>query len=97
MLYNIVYNLFSLFNILYLLQNNHYFQPDDSNLILGNYQGDLVIRGVFSDNDQVMESVCQGPIVAVKPARDGNRVLVIEEGVWNNSCFLYSLQSTSIK
>ena len=72
------------------------FQPDDMSIVLGNYQGDLAIRSILTDEERVLEGVGNAPIVHVEPAKDGKRLLVVEEGVWRNACDLFSLQNMAV-
>uniref|UniRef100_H2Z2G7 Uncharacterized protein n=1 Tax=Ciona savignyi TaxID=51511 RepID=H2Z2G7_CIOSA len=73
------------------------FTPDDLSVVLGNYQGDLTVHSLDSDNDRVIENCAHAPIVCVQPARDGERLLLVAEGVFNNSCALFSMETLESK
>ena len=90
-------NLLVLIKKVYVFLNGSFcFQPDDTSLVLGNYQGDLTVRSLSTDEERVLEGVGHAPIIRVEPAKDGKRLLVIEEGVWRNACDLFSLQNMAV-
>ena len=66
-------------------------------IIMGNYQGDLTLRSLQTDQDRVIEGIGQAPIIRVEPAKDGKRLLVVEEGVWRNACTLFSMETLDSK
>ncbi|CAK8675992.1 unnamed protein product [Clavelina lepadiformis] len=71
------------------------FTPDNLSVILGNYQGDLTIHSIQSEQDRVLEGVANAPIVKVEPARDGKRLLIVEDGMWRRNCSLYSMHTSA--
>nr|CAB3267619.1 protein VPRBP [Phallusia mammillata] len=72
------------------------FSPDDSNMILGNYQGDLAIRSLHSEQDRVFEGCASAPIIKVEPANDDKRILFVAVGPWHSECSIFCLDKLEI-
>ena len=64
---------------------------------MGNYQGDITVRSLLTDEDRVIEGCSNAPIIHVEPARDGQRLLLVAEGVWRNECGLFIMDSLEAK
>nr|XP_039264269.1 DDB1- and CUL4-associated factor 1-like [Styela clava] len=67
------------------------FMPGDEQIVLGDYQGDVVIHNLYSAEDQVIQGVAGMPISALQPSRNGDSILVTAESIWANNCSLHSL------
>lgn len=67
------------------------FMPGDEKIVLGDYQGDVVIHSMYSNEDEVLLGVAGMPISSLKPSRRGDCILVTAESIWANNCSLHSV------
>jgi len=63
---------------------------------MGNYQGDITVRSLLTDENRVIERCTNAHIIHVEPARDGRRLLLVAKSGWGY-CGLFIMNSYECK